>query len=231
MDRVSPLINIEEKLITFTPDPWGGSYTDPSYHIPSFYDIWAEWANDERSNFWKACADKSRKYLHKATHPETGLTPDYSSYDGTPRGSRFIIGDDFRFDSWRVPLNIAIDFAWNGSDADWQRDYADRIQDFFYNEGIDTFVDQYKTDGSAVERVLGAGEHHALRHSLGLVSTLGAASLAATDPKSREFAMRLWDSKHEPYEDGYFDAYYDGLLRLFSFMLLSGNYQAIPPRH
>ncbi|MDE7421181.1 MAG: family 43 glycosylhydrolase [Muribaculaceae bacterium] len=231
MDRVSPLINIEEKLITFTPDPWGGSYTDPSYHIPSFYDIWAEWANDERSNFWKACADKSRKYLHKATHPETGLTPDYSSYDGTPRGSRFIIGDDFRFDSWRVPLNIAIDFAWNGSDADWQRDYADRIQDFFYNEGIDTFVDQYKTDGSAVERVLGAGEHQALRHSLGLVSTLGAASLAATDPKSREFAMCLWDSKHEPYEDGYFDAYYDGLLRLFSFMLLSGNYQAIPPRH
>ncbi|MDE6479506.1 MAG: family 43 glycosylhydrolase [Muribaculaceae bacterium] len=229
MDRVSPLINIEEKLITFTPDPWGGSYTDPSYNIPAFYDVWAKWANDGRSNFWKSCADKSRSYLQKATHPKTGLTSDYSSFDGSPRGSRFLIGDDFRFDSWRVPLNIAIDYAWSGADADWQRDYADRIQDFFYNEGIDTFVDQYKTDGSAVERVLRAGEHQALRHSVGLVSTLGAASLAATDPKSREFASRLWDSKHEPYEDGYFDAYYDGLLRLFSFMLLSGNYRAIPP--
>lgn len=229
MDRVAPLINTEEKLITFTPDPWGSTYTDPSYHIPAFYEVWAKWANDGRSGFWKACADKSREYLNKATHPETGLTPDYSSYEGTARGSRFIIGDDFRFDSWRVPLNVAIDYAWSGADADWQRKYADKIQDFFYKEGIDTFVDQYKTDGSQVERVLGAGEHQALRHSLGLVSTLGAASLAATDPKSREFADRLWNSKHEPYEDGYFDAYYDGLLRLFSVMLLSGNYRAIEP--
>ncbi len=229
MDRVSPLINIEEKLITFTPDPWGGSYTDPSYNIPAFYDVWAKWANDGRSNFWKSCADKSRAYLHKATHPMTGLTPDYTAYDGSPRGSRFIIGDDFRFDSWRVPLNIAIDYAWSGADADWQREYADRIQDFFYGEGIDSFVDQYKIDGSQVEKILEAGQHQSLRHSVGLVGTLGAVSLAATDPKSREFAERVWNSKHEPYEDGYFDAYYDGLLRLFSFMLLSGNYQVIEP--
>ncbi|MDE6380891.1 MAG: glycoside hydrolase [Muribaculaceae bacterium] len=229
MDRVSPLINTEEQLITFTPDPWGGSYTDPSYHIPAFYEIWAEWADDGRSGFWKSCADKSRNYLHKATDPKTGLTPDYSAYDGSKRGSRFLIGDDFRFDSWRVPMNIAIDYAWSGADSDWQSAYADRIQDFFYSQGIDDYVDQYQTDGSPVEKVLGAGEHQALRHSVGLVGTLGAVSLAATDPKSREFAQRLWDSKHEPYEDGYFDAYYDGLLRLFSFMLLSGNYRAIAP--
>ncbi len=229
MDRVAPLINVEEKLITFTPDPWGGSYTDPSYHIPAFYEVWAKWANDGRTQFWNSCAKQSRKYLHNAIHTVTGLTSDYTAFDGSPRGSRFIIGDDFRFDSWRVPLNIAIDFAWSGADADWQRKYADKIQDFFYNEGIDSFVDQYKIDGSQVDKVLAAGEYEKLRHSVGLVSTLGAASLVATDPKSREFAQRLWDSRHEPYDDGYFDAYYDGLLRLFSFMLLSGNYKAIGP--
>ncbi|MDE5839755.1 MAG: glycoside hydrolase, partial [Muribaculaceae bacterium] len=92
------------------------------------------------------------------------------------------------------------------------------------------YVDQYKTDGSQVDRVLGAGGYQALRHSLGLVSTLGAVAIAASDPKSREFADRLWNSVHVPYEDGYFDAYYDGLLRLFSFMLLSGRYQVIPPQ-
>ncbi|MDE7350380.1 MAG: family 43 glycosylhydrolase [Muribaculaceae bacterium] len=229
MDHAAPLINIEEKLITFTPDSWGGRYTDPSYHIPAFYEVWAEWADDGRSNFWKACAEKSRQYLHKVIHPETGLTPDYTDYNGKPRGSRFIIGDDFRFDSWRVPLNIAIDYAWSGADAEWQRLYADRIQDFFYSRGLDEYVDQYKIDGKPVERVLGAGNHESLRHSVGLVSTLGATSLAATDIKSREFAQRLWDSRHEPYDDGYFDAYYDGLLRLFSFMLMSGNYKAIAP--
>lgn len=229
MDQVAPLINLEHRLITFTPDPFGGQFTDPSYHIPVFYDIWAKWADDGRSAFWKSCAEKSRNYLHSAVHPVTGLNPDYSHFDGSPRSASGFQSffDSFRFDSWRVPLNIAIDYAWSGADSEWQREYADRIQNFFYKEGIDSFVDQYKIDGSPIDKVLRAGDSASLRHSVGLVSTLGAASLVASDVKGKEFAQRLWDSKHEPYEDGYFDAYYDGLLRLFSFMLLSGNYRII----
>lgn len=229
MDDAAPLINLQERLITFTPDNRGGTYTDPSYNIPAFYEVWSNWAGDGRSSFWKSCADTSRNYLHKAVHPVTGLTPDYTSYEGSPRGDRFIIGDDFRYDSWRVPLNIAIDYCWNGVDGEWQRKYADRIQEFFYNQGIDDFVDQYKIDGSQVDRILPAGGYEVLRHSLGLVSTLAAVSLPATDLKSREFVERLWNSSHEPYSDGYFDAYFDGFMRLFSFMLLSGNYRPIPP--
>jgi oligosaccharide reducing-end xylanase len=45
--------------------------------------------------------------------------------------------------------------------------------------------------------------------------------------KSREFVAALWNARHEPFDDGYFDAYYDGLLRLFAFMHLSGNYRVI----
>ena len=37
------------------------------------------------------------------------------------------------------------------------------------------------------------------------------------------------DAKLEPYSDGYFDPYYDGLLYLFSMMHLSGNYRIITP--
>src|SRR5690554_3188342 len=33
---------------------------------------------------------------------------------------------------------------------------------------------------------------------------------------SREFIEHFWNSRHEPYDDGYFDAYYDGLLQLFA---------------
>ena len=229
MDRVAPLVNLENRLITFTPDSWGGRYTDPSYHVPAFYEVWANWANDGRSAFWRDCAKKSREYLHKAVHPETGLNPDYSNYDGSPLNNGRLIGDAFRFDSWRVPMNVALDYSWSNSDPDWQRDYANRIQNFFYSQGIDDFVDQYNIDGSQVKEILPAGEHRALRHSVGLVSTLGAASLAADHPKAREFAARVWDSRHEPYDDGYFDAYYDGLLRLFAFMHLSGRYLPIPP--
>lgn len=230
MERVAPLINLEHQLITFTPDPFGGRFTDPSYHVPAFYEVWARWAEDGRSEFWRACARKSSEYLHKSIHPVTGLNPDYNNYDGTLLGSKRVIGDAFRFDSWRVPMNIALDYSWACADRKWQQEYGNKIQNFFYSQGIDSFVDQYNVDGTTVTELLGAGGYKKLRHSLGLVATTAAVSLVCTHDKSREFVDRLWNVKHVPYDDGYFDAYYDGLLRLFAFMHLSGNYRIIFPQ-
>ena len=230
MERVAPLINLEHQLITFTPDPFGGRFTDPSYHVPAFYEVWARWAEDGRSEFWRACARKSREYLHKSIHRVTGLNPDYNNYDGTLLGSKRVIGDAFRFDSWRVPMNIALDYSWACADRKWQQEYGNKIQNFFYSQGIDSFVDQYNVDGTTVTELLGAGGYKKLRHSLGLVATTAAVSLVCTHDKSREFVDRLWNVKHVPYDDGYFDAYYDGLLRLFAFMHLSGNYRIIFPQ-
>lgn len=230
MERVAPLINLEYQLITFTPDPFGGRFTDPSYHIPAFYEVWARWAEDGRSEFWRVCARKSREYLHKSIHPVTGLNPDYNNYDGTLLGSKRVIGDAFRFDSWRVPMNIALDYSWACADRKWQQEYGNKIQNFFYSQGIDSFVDQYNVDGTTVTELLDAGGYKKLRHSLGLVATTAAVSLVCTHDKSREFVDRLWNAKHVPYDDGYFDAYYDGLLRLFAFMHLSGNYRIIFPQ-
>ena len=227
--RVTPLIHPEHKLITFVPTVGGDRFTDPSYHIPVFYEIWARWAGDGRADYWNECAQKSREFLHKAIHPVTGLSPDYCNYDGSLLNNGRIIGDAFRFDSWRVPMNIALDYSWACVDKEWQRDYGHKIQKFLYSKGVETFVDQYNVDGTDVERILGAGEHTALRHSLGLVATSAAASLLCSHEKSREFVDHLWNAKHEPYSDGYFDAYYDGLLRMFAFMSLSGRYQVISP--
>lgn len=84
-------------------------------------------------------------------------------------------------------------------------------------------------DGTPVERILPAGGYTRVRHSLGLVSTAAAVSLASTRELSHEFVSHMWNSRHEPYDDGYFDAYYDGLLHLFAFMHLSGKYRIIVP--
>ena len=230
MERVAPLINLEHQLITFTPDPFGGRFTDPSYHIPAFYEVWARWAEDGRSEFWRVCARKSREYLHKSIHPVTGLNPDYNNYDGSLLHSDGIIGDAFRFDSWRVPMNIALDYSWACADREWQQEYGNKIQNFLYGQGLYDFKDQYNVDGSPVKEVLQAGEYKQLRHSLGLVATAAAVSLVCTDVKCEEFVKQLWEAKHVPYEDGYLDKYYDGLLRLFAFMHLSGRYQIIFPQ-
>ncbi len=224
VDRTLSLIDPETKLITFVP---GADYTDPSYHLPAFYEVWAKYADDGRSDYWMECARVSREYLHKSIHPATGLNPDNNNYDGTLRGTRGIIGDEFRFDSWRVPMNIALDYSWACKDKTWQHNYGETIQNFLYAQGLETFADQYNVDGTTPRRLLPAGGKTALRHSLGLVATSAAASLLTSHAKSYEFIDQLWNAEHKPYADGYFDAYYDGLLRLFAFMHLSGNYRVI----
>ncbi|MBR2631235.1 MAG: glycoside hydrolase [Bacteroidaceae bacterium] len=228
------LINPENKLITFTPDGYGQRFTDPSYHVPAFYEVWARWADDGRADYWNECAQKSREFLHKAIHEETGLNGDYSQYDGSPMqgfGGRRNGSNNFRYDSWRVPMNIALDYEWSCADREWQQQYGEKIQNFFYSKGINDFVDQYRVDGSLPEEdeILQAGGFKKLRHSIGLVATTAAASMMCSHAKSKEFVDALWNAKHVPFEDGYFDAYYDGLLRLFAFMHLSGNYRIIFP--
>lgn len=226
--RTISLIDPKTDLITFVP---GANYTDPSYHLPAFYEVWARYAQDGRSDYWKKCAEKSREYLHKSIHPMTGLNADYNNYDGTLMNSRGIIGDAFRYDSWRVPMNIALDYSWSCADIDWQQNYAHTIQNFLYAQGVDKFVDQFNIDGTTPSRILRAGHFpEKLRHSIGFVATSAAASLMCTHPKSYEFIDQFWNAEHKPDADGFFDCYYDGLLRLFAFMHLSGNYRVIEPK-
>ncbi len=225
---VRNVLNVEHKQINFVPHDGGYDWTDPSYHLPAFFEVWAEYANDGHEDFYRAAADTARVFLHRATHPKTGLTPDYAEFSGKPH-SRGKMGDAFRYDSWRVPMNIAMDYSWYAKDKKWQQEYAERFQNFLYCEGIDTYVDQYNIDGSTPDWILPAGGYQKLRHSLGLVSTAGSASLMVTHPKGWKFVDEVWKAKLEPYEDGYFDPYFDGLLYLFSVMHLSGNYQIIKP--
>ena len=228
------LIEPETQLITFTPDGFGQRFTDPSYHIPAFYEVWAKWADDGRSEYWKKCAEKSRAFMHLACNEKTGLNPDMCQYDGSMMqgfGGRRNGGNNFRYDSWRVPMNMALDYEWSCADREWQQKYGEKIQNFFYSQGINDFVDQYRVDGTlpAEDEILQAGGFRKLRHSIGLVGTTAAASIMCSHAKSKEFVDALWNAKHVPFDDGYFDAYYDGLLRLFAFMHLSGRYQVIFP--
>ena len=126
-------------------------------------------------------------------------------------------------------MNIAMDYNWFGKDKDWQEDYARRLQAFFRSRGIDTFEDQFNPDGSLPNVILPAGGFKKLRHSIGLVSTVATTSLINKEKNSMDFVNAVWYAKLQPYEDGYFDPYYDGLLYLFSLMHLSGKYQIIKP--
>jgi Endoglucanase Y len=220
------LFNVEHKQISFVPEGNGYNWTDPSYHLPAFLEIWAMYAKDGHEQFYRDCADTSRVFLHRACHPVTGLNADYTEFSGAPHATRWM-PSGFRYDSWRVPMNMAMDYNWFGKDKKWKKDYALRIQKFFKSKGIDTFDDQFNLDGSKPDFILRAGKDtQRLRHSIGLVATVASTNLVNND---FDFIHKLWNARLEPYDDDYFDPYYDGLLYLFSLMHLSGKYRLIYP--
>jgi len=222
------LINTEHKQITFVPEGDNYKWTDPSYHLPAFFEIWAEYAKDGHEQFYRDCADTARAFLHRACHPVTGLNYDYTEFSGAPRTTSWA-PPAFRYDSWRVPMNISMDYNWFGKDKSWQENYANRFQTFLKTKGINRFEDQFNVDGSRPEFILQAGKVKKLRHSIGLVATAASTSLINKE-KGYDFVHALWNAKLEPYEDGYFDPYYDGLMYLFNLMHLSGKYQVIKPQ-
>lgn len=79
---VRNLLNTEHKQISFVPVGDMYNWTDPSYHLPAFLEVWAAYAKDGHEQFYRACADTSRAFLHRACAAPTGLNYDYTEFSG-----------------------------------------------------------------------------------------------------------------------------------------------------
>ena len=73
-----PMWNPENHLIKFVTS---FEFSDPSYHLPHFYEAVCVVGRSCDHEFWKKAADASRKYLHTACHFRTGLSAEYADYD------------------------------------------------------------------------------------------------------------------------------------------------------
>lgn len=201
-----PMWNPDNKLIKFIPDC---EYSDPSYHLPHFYELFALWANEEDRPFWKEAVVASRQYLKIACHPITGLAPEYAYYDGTPNNERGY--GHFFSDSYRVAANIGLDYEWFGAD-EWQREEANKIQAFFSDKQPDDYR-RYTTSGEPFEEKS--------LHPVGLLATNAMASLAATGPHAQTNVEQFWNTPLRTGER----RYYDNCLYLFAMLALSGNFR------
>jgi oligosaccharide reducing-end xylanase len=218
-----PMWNHDNHYIKFTPEV---EYSDTSYHLPHFYELFAKWANEEDRDFWKKAADASREYIVKSSHPVTGLSPEYSEYDGTPTNSAWAKKynqrhDWFFSDAYRTIANIAMESCWCGENPALA-DIAAKIQRFFIEDRGGVMDGIFEIDGTLVE-------DHA-KHNVGLLATNAEGSLAVfinskADGKSLEYADRcvrlLWDT---PMQTGK-HRYYDNCLYMFAMLALSGNYK------
>jgi hypothetical protein len=132
-DTVPPIFNLQHHQVVFVPTPEAAKFTDPSYHLPAFYELWARWATDEQDRaFWREAAATSRAFFKKVAHPRTGLMPEYANFDGTPRTGHG--REDFRFDAWRTLANVGLDHAWFAADP-WQVEQSNRVLRFLAAQG------------------------------------------------------------------------------------------------
>ena len=211
---IGPMVDESHFMIKFVPDQPGGT-TDPSYHLPAFYELWARWGPEEDRTFWATAADVSRDFFNRVTGPETGLTPDRSNFDATPLTGFGGQPVAFAADSWRSVSNWSVDYSWWRKDAR-ETALSDRYQKFLFGQAMDSYVDRYTVDGKPLSKF----------QAPGLVATSAVGSLAATDgPTAKAFVDRLWKM---PIPSGD-SRYYDGMLYLMSLMHASGEFRIIEP--
>jgi len=214
--EVTAIFDRQQQQVVFVPNPQAGTFTDPSYHLPAFYELWARWAdNAEDRAFWAGAARASRDFFHRAAHPRTGLMPEYAHFDGTPfHETTFGAGKgDFRYDAWRTLANVGLDHAWWRADP-WQVEQSNRVLRFLQAQGPN-LPNQFSLDGRPLSTDT----------STGLIAMAAVAGLAADPDLARPFVQQLWDA---PIPAGHW-RYYNGLLYLLGLLQTGGRFQIHPP--
>lgn len=209
----SAMWNKENYQILFVP---GVDFTDPSYHLPHFYELFAMWAYEEDRPFWKKAAQSSRRYLVNACDRRTGFSAEYAEFDGSPMSRKLPWTDErhdwFYSDAYRTVANIGLDYEWFGKD-EGQCHVAQAIQEFLLEDGRRNTYHVYETDGTVAEE-------QAL-HPVAITATVAESVLAAATSCSREWVELFWKM---PMRTGD-RRYYDNCLYFFAFLALSGNYR------
>lgn len=204
------------KQVVFVPSGDAAEFTDPSYHLPAFYELWGRWAKEDRA-FWRVAATASRALLWKAAHPTTGLYPDYASFEGRatnapwePKGTH----DQFGSDAFRVGGNVAMDWLWFGSAA-WEPAQENRMLAFLSAQKP-KYVSGYTLSGKPTVGYQSGGH----------VAMNAVAAMAASSPDAKAFVQALWGA---PVPTGKW-RYYDGMLYLFGLLHASGQYRIWAPK-
>lgn len=212
-----PLFNAAHKMVVFSPSSERMQFTDPSYHLPAFYELWARWGPKADRDFWLQAAQASREFFVRAANPVTGLAPDYANFDGSPVTNGWSRrGSDFRFDACRTASNWSVDWSWWGRDVR-ERELTDRLQAFFESKGMNSYGCQFTLDGRQLDD----------RHAQGLVAMNAVASLAAADStRAKKFVEALWNT---PVPAGS-QRYYEGLLYMMALLHCSGEFRIWPPQ-
>lgn len=211
-ENVHTMFDHTQMLTRFSPND-GNDFTDPSYNTLAFYRLYA---NASQDDFWNKVAESSFKYLQKAMHPITGLSAEYSEYDGTPRATPWYPTSDCSCgDAWRVVWNIGLDAATTSlTDVkEWEISAIRRVLGFYNSRR--PYLADYKIDGSPFPQ-----EARPATGGLIAMNAAGTVGLPEGDPLIKPFAEDLWNME---IPTGTW-RYYDGMLYLLGLLACSGKF-------
>lgn len=125
------MFTLDTHLIRFVA---GCEFSDPSYHLPHFYEEYAKFLREEADKlecvadaceereklldaaaFYDECVKASHDYFKLCMDPETGMNAEYANFDGTPTigfGTEWGRHDYFFSDAYRTGANMGLDYSW-----------------------------------------------------------------------------------------------------------------------
>jgi oligosaccharide reducing-end xylanase len=212
-DSRYPIIHATQNMIVFVPYGASNGFTDPSYHLPGFYELFALYGPAADAAKWKTVAATSRTFLATSAHATTGLHPDYATFAGAPTTASAGDGhDQFKYDAWRVVMNMAVDYAWFSQNAGLKTQ-VEKYHAFFANHlGTNNVSNAlFHVDGTNPS---GGG-------STALTATLAAGALASSAENRKTYVDNLWGV---PQQSGQY-RYYQESVYLLGLLAVAGKYR------
>lgn len=200
------------KLVPYQPNRASAGITRPAIAMPAYYELWAQATGD---TFFVDAAQAARDYLKGVADDVTGLTPVRSDFIGKP-----IPGfDTFLADSYRVQLNLMLDFVWNGR-TDPSVDLSNRLLNFFSSKGLTSYGRNFTLDGITTLD---------MTHDTALVAASGMSAIPAEkNPDRKAFVQEVWNQAAPQFSLPPWTGtprYYTGLMQLLAMLALSGKLQ------
>jgi oligosaccharide reducing-end xylanase len=207
-DGRGPIIHATQNQPVFYPQGNSGTFTDPSYHLPAFYELFAANGPSGDAARWRTVATTSRGFFVTSANASTGLHPDYATFAGAPTTAAANDGhNDFGYDAWRVVMNMAVDYVWVSADS------REKTQIEKYH----TFFTSYLTNGNVTQSLFAVnGTNASGGGSTALTATLAAGAMASAASNRMTYVNNLWNIAQQSGQYRYYQecVYLLGLLNV-----------------
>ena len=211
------LFNESYKIITFQPYNCS-NFSDPSYDLPAFVELFARWSETNKDK-WESCLAPTRGHLEKSCHSSSGLFADYSEFNGQPTtGNISNNSNKYMYDAMRCAMNVGMDYYLFGADKKTQTSMMTRLINHFENDGYSHARFNWDGTGGSEQYTLGECGANA-------VGCYALMDDPANDEKIKTNLKKAWNGS---LMTGQY-RYYDGLVHYLAMLHLCGSFKIYKP--